>query len=149
MSKDDKKYDSDSGWFMKGARLCKDPEVREGANGKMVRLTFVSTSRRDGNSDLWIECNVQDFQTDLASYLLKGDVLHYVEGKDFLRKYGENDEKFSFGIDRARLSVPLDLFATLKERGWTPGGGKEEKPAAKKSATKTRAPRKQVELPDD
>ncbi len=131
--KEYKKYDTACFLDFSGAKLCKDPESREGEYGKMVRLTLVATSRKDNYSDLWIEVNVSDFNAEAASYLAKGDVLHNVRGRACLRLFGDSNEKFSLVCDRADLVIPPDLFATLKERGFTPGaGGTKGKPAAKK-----------------
>ncbi len=159
--KEFKSYDSSDKYRCNGVRLAKDAESRDGDHGKMVRLTFVSTSRKDAHSDLWVECNVADFQAEAASFLLKGDILHEVEGKPCLRRYGDDNEKFSFVVDRASIVIPLALFAELKERGFVPNGGKPAakpakkgaKPAVKpavKPATKPAAKKKVVvEIPDD
>lgn len=150
METDYKKYDSASKYECCGVRLAKDAEVRETANGRMVRLTFVDSSRRAGDNgieDMWVEANVNDFQSDAAAHMKKGDVLHKVDGKPYLRKWGENESKVSFCLERAQLVIPLDLFAPLKERGFVPGAktsAAAKKPAAKKPAT--RAP---IALPDD
>ncbi len=144
-----KRWDSDSGWWMNGAELKKDPEVRDGANGKMVRLTLVSTSRREGNDDLWVEVNVSDFNADAAAWMKKNDVLHRVEGKDFMRTFGEG--KKSFGVERARLSIGRELMKTLRERGFSPGTGNAPTSSAKPAAAakKSRQPRQTLELPED
>lgn len=145
-----KAYDSNDLYECCGARLAKDAEVRETANGRMVRLTFVSTSRRAGENgieDMWVEANVNDFQSDLAAHLKKGDVLHKIHGKPYLRKWGEDGTKISFCVERAQLVVPLDLFKALKERGFVPGA--KGAAAGKKPATKKPAGRKAIELPED
>src|ERR1051325_2377971 len=87
MSDEYKKYDSEIRVEFIGARLTKDAEVRDGANGKMVRLTVVATSKAESDSDLWLEVNVQDSQAELAAHLKKGDTLHKIEGFLTLRKY--------------------------------------------------------------
>lgn len=161
--KEYKKYDSADKYRMAGVRLAKDAESRDGDHGKMVRLTFVSTSRKEAHSDLWVEANVGDFQAELASFLKKGDILFEVEGKPCLRRYGDDNEKFSFVVDRCSLVIPPDLFAELKERGWEPGAGKPTKgaktskpaakPAAKTAAKPAGKPTKKkpepIEIPDD
>lgn len=163
MAKEEKtyrKYDTNDKVRFAGARLAKDAESRDGEHGPMVRLTTVSTSRKDAHEDLWLEVNVGDFHAVAASYLKKGDVVHLIEGKLCLRKYGDDKEKFSIVIDRADVIIPLELQAELKERGWVPGektiaggeapkkgkksdkGGKtDKKPAAKKPAP--------IEIEDD
>jgi single-stranded DNA-binding protein len=141
-----KNYDTSDRLHFVGARLAKDAEVRETKGGKMVRITAVSTSRNEGNNGIvpmWIEFNVNDFQADLAEHLKKGDVLYEIYGHPYMRKWGESDEKVSICVDRAQLVVPPSLFATLKERGFSPGK-KDEAPKAKKPAKKV-----QQELPED
>ncbi len=149
MSEEKKQYDTMDRFEMMGARIQKDAEVTTGDRGKMVRLTILSTSRRERNSPAWFEVNVSDFQAEIASYLKKGDVLHRVGGKFTLRKYGENESRIALGIERAELDIPIDLFMALKERGFTPGAGKG---AAGKPAVKTfvkKAPRPVVDLDDE
>lgn len=139
MGDDFKKYDSDDKYINWNARLAKDPEIREGENGKMVRLTFVSTSKAESDSELWIEATPSDRQADIAAFLKKGDVLG-IEGKPCLRRYGDNKEKFSFNLRRAELHIPISLFVALKERGFVPGAkaeGKSARPTTKKAPAKT------------
>lgn len=149
--KEYRKYDTQDRLRIAGARLAKDPESRDGEHGKMVRLTVVSTSRKEAHSDLWLEVNVGDFHAEAASFLVKGDTVHLIEGKPCLRRYGDDNEKFSLVVDRAEVIIPLDLQATLKERGWVPGaktsGKAAGKPAGKaKPASKPAAPKKKVEV---
>lgn len=140
--KEFKKYDTQDKLRICGARLAKDAESRDGEHGKMVRLTVVSTSRKPAHSDLWLEVNVGDFHAEAASFLKKNDTVHFIEGKPCLRRYGDNNEKFSLVVDRAEVIIPLDLQKELKDRGWIPGssskaGGKA--PAKKAGATKPSA----------
>lgn len=147
MSDDYKKYDSQDNYNIHNARLTKDATVNEGTKGPMVRLTFVSTSRNDRHSDLWVEATVNDFQASMATYLKKGDVIG-VSGKPALRRYGDNDEKISFEIVRADIHPSIPLFQALKERGFEPGA----KPGAKKTGAKkttTKPAKTVVEIPDD
>lgn len=146
-----KNYDSNDRFKQCGVRLTKDAEVRDGANGKMVRLTFVSTSRNKGKNgidDLWVEANVNDFQAEAASFLKEKDVLHEVDGKPYLRRFGENNERIAFCLERAQLVIPLELFAKLKDRGFKPGQKSDAKPAGKKSGRKTEK-RDIQDLPED
>jgi len=153
MSDEYKKYDSEIRVEYIGARLTKDAEVRDGANGKMVRLTVVATSKAESDSDLWLEVNVQDSQAELAAHLKKGDTLHKIEGFLTLRKYGENNEKFSINVRRARLSVPIGPVVTigdLKERGFVPGaGGQAAKKGGKTPPAKKPPAKKIVDLDDE
>lgn len=152
---DYKKYDSQDRYSIYNATLAKDPRITEGNNGTMVSLTFVSNSRSDRHTDLWVEANVGDFQTALARYLKKGDVLG-VSGKPALRNWDdkEGNERQSFELVRAEIFPPISLFMELKERGFTPGaapkGGKKN---AAKGSTKAPAKggsKKQIaEIPDD
>lgn len=121
MGEDFKKYDTEDTFEIAGVRLAKDAETREVGDSNLTTLTFVSTSRADSDSDLWVEAKVADRQSDLAAFLKKGDVLHKVVGKPVMRRYGDNNEKFSFQLKRASMVVPLTLLGTLKERGWVPG----------------------------
>lgn len=155
-----KKYDTNDKVRFAGARLAKDAESRDGEHGKMVRLTVVSTSRKEAHSDLWLEVNVGDFHAEAASFLKKNDTVHLIEGKLCLRKYGDDNEKFSIVVDRADVIIPLDLQAELKERGWVPGekskaaGGKksdkktDKKPASKTEKTTKKAP-EPIEIDED
>jgi len=156
-----KKYDTRSKYTATGIRLAKDAEVRETANGKLVRLTIVDTSRLDSDDDLWVEATVRDFDAGVAEYLRKGDILHEVTGKPTIRRYGDNNEKFTFGVRQAMIHVPAELFAQLKERGWVPGQGGNSKPNGKPAARpsgkqppkpvnkKSPPVKKPVEEPDD
>lgn len=115
---DFKKYDSDSTHVSYSARLAKEPEVKEGPNGPMVRLTYVDTSRKEGDEDMWIEASPFDRDVELSKYLKKGDSLG-IEGHLCMRKYGEG--KVAFNLRNCKLHIPLSLFMVLKERGFTPG----------------------------
>ncbi len=134
MGEDFKKRDSNDSYQMLGARLTKDAETRDGDFGKLVRLTFASESKREANSTLWIEATVCDFHAELASHLKKGDILHSIRGKPTLRHWGDDNAKMSFGLDRAEVIPPIELFSELKTRGWTPGVKSTTKPAAKSLA---------------
>ena len=148
MGEEYKKYDSQATFIIHNARLAKDPQVIEGGERPMVKLTFVVTSRKDRYSDMWVEATVVDRQASLASYLQKGDVVGF-EGFPCLRKWGENNEKASYELDYAEVMPPPELFAALKERGFEAGaevkgsgkkGGKKGgKPVAAPAAKKTRA----------
>lgn len=135
-----KKYDSEDKYECCGVRLAKDAEVRPGANGDMVTLTFVSTSRSEGDEDTWVSANINDRQVGAAAYLKKDDVLHKVEGKPCWRKWTNKDgvAKVSFNLRRASFVVPLSLFAALKTRGFTPGAA-GSKPPAKSTGTRRQA----------
>ncbi len=149
-----KKFDSADKYRCSGVRLAKDAESRDGEHGKMVRLTFASESRKEQHSPLWVEANIADFHSEAASFLLKGDVLHEVEGKPCLRRYGDDNEKFSFVIDRCSIVIPIPLFSVLKDRGFAPGkSSKKPAPTGKRPAPaikpKQPASKKQVQIPDD
>ncbi len=64
-----KSYDSQDRYSIHNARLTKDATVTPGNKGNMVRITFVSTSRNDRHSDLWVEANIGDFQSGMAEFL--------------------------------------------------------------------------------
>ncbi len=129
-----RKFDSQDKYRICGARLTKDSEVRDGEHGKMVRLTFASESRKEAHSTLWCEANVSDWNSEMASFLRKGDVVLCIEGKPALRLWGDDNAKFSFCVERAEVAILPDMFATLKERGWTPGVKSTAKPATKSLA---------------
>jgi single-stranded DNA-binding protein len=156
-----KKRDTSDKYEMCGARLTKDAEARDTEYGKMVRLSFASESRREAHTTLWVEANVQKFQTEIAAFLKKGDILHQVRGKPALRIWGDNNDKFSFICDNAELVIPHALFVELKARGFEPGAktepapvaGKKSAPVAgKKPAPATKPVKKApppIEIPDD
>ena len=114
-----KKYDSDDVYINYSARLTKDPEVRVVGNKELVRLTFVSTSRAEGDEDMWIEATPQDSQMEIAKFLRHKDVLP-IEGKPTLRKYGENKEKHAYNLRRTKLHINVELLMRCKERGYVP-----------------------------
>lgn len=137
-----KLYDSSDKYRMRGVRLAKDPRVNDGEYGKQTSLTFVSTSRKEKHKEMWWTANVHDFQADIAAFLLKGDVLHEIEGKPVNRPWQDKDgnDRDSFELERAEIVIPAEMFAVLRERGWEPttpnkkaGAGKAG-PAAKKGA---------------
>ena len=144
-----KRYDSASKYRQCGVRLAKDAESRDGEHGKMTRLTFTDDSRKEAHSTLWVEANVCDFQSELASFLLKGDILHLVEGKPCLRLYTDKEgvEKFSFVCDRAEIATGIELFNACKERGFVPGVKGGSKPAAKPAAKPVGKPAKAAVKP--
>ncbi len=145
-----KKYDSASKYLNFGARLTKDAEVKEFDGRKVVRVTFVDQSRHEADVDMWIEATAGDRQAELAAFLKKGDTLG-VEGKLSMRKYQKDGvEKFSIGIRRAELHVPIELFVKLKERGFTPGlAGAVAKTAAKPLPPKAKPAARPVMNLDD
>lgn len=146
MADEFKSYDSQDRYSIHNARLTKDAEVRDGTKGPMVRLTFVSTCRGERHSDLWIEATVSDFNSAMAAHLKKGDVIG-IAGKPGLRRYGDDNEKFSFELLRADIYPSIPLIQALKERGFTPGQAATTKKAAPKKATV--AKKTVVEIPDD
>jgi single-stranded DNA-binding protein len=130
MSDERRKYDSDDNYLNHAARLTKDPEVfpstKTGRDGKplppLVRLSFVSESRRDNSKPLWMDAKVRDYDAPIATFLKKGDTLP-IEGKPVLEAYTDKNgvEKTSFKLDNARVHINIDMFMKLKERGFTPG----------------------------
>lgn len=149
MSEEYKKFDSQAGTWVQNARMAKDAQVIEGGEKPMVKLTFVLTSRSDRHSDLWVEATVQDRQASLASYIKKGDVLG-VNGFPALRRWGDDNEKFSFELGRAEIFPSIDLFMELKERGFEPGAEvKTGKKQAKKAAKPAKRQRPVQDLDDD
>ncbi len=140
---DYKRFDTHDTFTIHNARLAKDPAIIEGGEKPLVKLTFVSTTRSERYEDLWIEAAVRDGQADLATHLKKGDTIG-ITGKPAFRRWGDDNAKVSFELLRAELFPPIELFQTLKERGFTPGGG------SKKPATKGAKPaRKIVNLDDE
>lgn len=130
MSDDYKKYDSEDNYECVGVRLAKDAETRAG--GKMTILTFVSTSKSEGDADMWVEAIMSDYYAEAAAWLKKGDVVHKVFGKPCRREY---NGKVSFQLRRAGVIIPISLKMVLKEeRGFTPSGkgnATSSKPAAR------------------
>lgn len=150
--KEYKSYDTQDQLTIHNARLAKDAQVIEGGEKPLVKLTFVITSRSDRHSDMWVEATVQDRNSDLASFFKKGDLVG-LTGKLALRKWGDNNEKFSIELIRAEIHPTPELFAAAKERGWTPGAASatktETKKDTKKAAPKAKAKKEIVELEDD
>lgn len=138
-----KKYDSDSRYTNYSARLAKDAEVRETPGGTMVRITFVDTSKAEGDEDVWIDATPQDHQTEMAKFLRKGDVVP-VDGRLTVRK-GKSGDKLFFNLRRATIHLTPALIGALKERGFVPGtkanGNGNGHPPAKAPA---KAPAKRV-----
>lgn len=161
--KEFKKYDTRSSMQYWGVRLAKNAQVKEFGENNFVVVTFVDSSRFDGDEDMWIDANVNKRDTVLASYLEKGDIVGFAGGKLTMRRWGDDNDKVAFNLRNADLVTPPDLFNTLKERGWTPGSDElrsdeeEEKPAAKPSGKKrgrppgsgkkTEAPKKTKNVP--
>lgn len=155
---DYKKYDSDDNYVQHNARLTEDARVNEYNGKKLVRLKFTSEAKgtdKEGNDryeTIWVEATVGDYDAEKAAFLEKGDVLS-VEGKPALRLWGDDNDKISFELIRARLHMPISLFQTLKERGFDPSaaggsdGGKKGKTSKGKAGKKTA--KKIVEIPDD
>jgi single-stranded DNA-binding protein len=153
MSDDYKKWDSDDNYVQHNARLAFDADVIKLGDGKkLVKLKFTSEAKgqdKEGNDryqTIWVEAIVGDYDADKAAYLKKGDVLT-IEGKPGLRLWGDDNDKISFELIRARLHMPLSLFSELKDRGFAPGGkGGKGKAAPKKGKKSTK---KIVEIPED
>lgn len=154
-----KKYDSADNYIQHNARLTHDAEVREFDGRQLVKLKFVSEARgktkegEDRYETIWIEALVNDFDAPKAAFLEKGDVLT-IEGKPALRMWGDEGDKVSFELVRARLHMPISLFTELKERGFEPGEVAESKKrtlkgSAKKAAPVRKAKGKVVEIADD
>lgn len=132
---DYKKYDSQATTIVHNARLTEDATVIEGGEKPLVKIKFVLTSRSERHSDLWVEATVQDRQSDLAKYLKKGDTLG-VQGFPALRRWGEDNKMVSFELVRAELMPSIELFVSLKERGFEPGAAKGGKKAPPKKPAK-------------
>ena len=163
--KEYKSYDSACFAEFIGARLAMEPVVTEGEHGPMVRLKVVATSRNTERFvDLWLECNVGQYNALAASYLQKGDLLHSIRGRLAAREWGdEDDKKTSICLERCEIVIPIELMIELKERGFEVGGepnyteesggkkGKSKKKATKggKPDKKAGAKKKVVEIPDD
>lgn len=148
---DFKKFDSQAGIWQQNGRLTKDPQIIEGGDKPMVKLTFAIESRSERHSTMWWEVTVQDRQSDLAAALQKGDVLGWA-AFPAMRMWGDNNDKHSLEAVRAELFPSIELIVKLKARGWVPG----QKPAAKgaKAAAKGKAKpaakgKKQVQSLDD
>lgn len=126
-----KKFDTQTTSAYFNVRLAKDAEVKDFGDNKLVKLTFVSSSRQEADEEMWIEANPSRRDGVLASYLEKGDVVSFSDGQLTFRRYGE--DKIGFNLRNATVRVDMiTMSATLKERGWTPGGEeyKGDAPAA-------------------
>src|SRR5690349_18606911 len=128
-----KKYDSQDRYEVHNARLAKDPKVWDGGEkGKLVTLTFVSTSRSEKSVDLWVDAKVGGFNGELASFLKKDDVLG-IRGKPAMEEWEDKDgnARTSFVLHQAEIFPPIALFVELKERGFVPGQSGKSTPNAK------------------
>lgn len=136
-----KKFDTQAVMHYWNVRLAKDAAAKEFGENTFVSVTFVDSSRLDGDEEMWVEANVTKRNSALASYLEKGDVMG-VSGKLTMRRWGDDNDKVAFNLRNAELHVEPGLLATLKERGWTPGSeelkGTEAKPAPKTVTGKKR-----------
>ena len=142
-----KKFDSQSTFEIRNARLAKDPEVRDGEFGPMVNLTFVNTSRKEKYSDMWVTALVGARNADLAQYLKKGDTLG-IAGEPRLRVWGDDGDKHSYELDNATLYTGIELFMELKERGFEPGAkAAGDKPARGANGKAKAKPRPQPKKP--
>lgn len=119
--KEFKKYDTKATYAVWNARLAKDAVVKEFGENTFVSVTFVDSSRLDGDEEMWIEANVNKSNAVLASYLEKGDVVGFDNGKLTMRRWGDDNDKVAFNLRNASIVVDPGLLATLKERGWVPG----------------------------
>lgn len=133
-----KKYDSQAVLTVHNAYLTADAKA---ISPEFTKLRTVLTSRQEKHSDLWVEIIPRKFDANIASYLKKGDMVSF-EGFPIVRVWGD-EAKQSYEVIDAKLFLPPPMLATLKARGWVPGGGKTEaaavpakKPVAKKAPVK-------------
>lgn len=143
-----KKFDSQCGIWAQNARLAKDPQIIEGGEKPMVKLTFALESRSERHSTAWWEVTVSDRQSDLASALQKGDVIGWA-GFPAVRKWGDDNKNVSLEAVRAELFPSIELLVALKARGWVPGAGVKanSKAAPKKGAKPPKKGAKPVKKP--
>lgn len=130
-----KKFDSQAGMWMQNARLAKDPQIIEGGDKPMVKLTVVLTSRSERHADTWLELTVNDRQAEMCSYFQAKDTFGW-EGFPASRVWEDKNgnERVSFENVRVEVFPSIELIMKCKERGWVPGGAKDGK--AKKGAAK-------------
>lgn len=136
-----KKFDTKANHQYFNVRLTKDATVKEFSDNKQVSLTFVDSSRRDNDEEMWVDAKVVNSQKAMSSYLEKGDVVTFSSGKLTMRRYGDDNEKVAFSLDNAQVEVTIDLLVQLKERGFVPGAEaplKGDAPVKKKSAAPTK-----------
>jgi len=133
-----RKFDTQSVTNYWNVRLAKDAVAKEFGENTFVSVTFVDSSRFDGDEEMWVEANITKRNSALASYLEKGDVMG-VSGKLTMRRWGDDNDKVAFNLRNAELHVEPGLLATLKERGWTPGSEELKGTEKPKGKTKTAA----------
>ncbi len=143
-----KKYDSHCDIDAKNMRLAKEPQIIEGGEKPMVKLTFALESRSERHSTMWVECTVSDRQADMAAQMKQGDIICW-RGFPALRRWGDNNDKSSFEVVRTELFPSIELLVKLKERGWVPGGGVKASAKADKKPVKAPPKRRPVVALDD
>lgn len=146
--KEYKKYDSAATLVVHYARVT--GEVKR-VNDTFVKVPVVLTSSNDGDDDMWFDVVPFDGQAEIASFIEKGDLISF-EGFPTKQTWGDDGDKISFTVKRARIHMSPEFIATLKERGFVPGGGggksKGKGGKASKPAKGAKAKR-DIEIPDD
>lgn len=119
---DYKKYDTAAQTVYWNVRLAKDAEVKEFNGDSFTTITFVDSSRNDTDEEMWIGVATNKSQTEICSFLEKGDIIG-CRGKLTFRRYGEDKSQVAFNLRNAEIYLLPELIATLKERGFVPGSG--------------------------
>jgi single-stranded DNA-binding protein len=144
MATEHKKYNSNASFTIHHARITAEPKV---ISDNFVKLTTVVTSANEKDEDIWVDIVPVDGQAPLAQYIEKGDLVS-VEGFLTCQRWGTDNDKVSHTLRNARLMLSPEQIATLKGRGFTPGGGGKSKGKSKPASKPTKAKR-EIEVPAD
>ena len=150
------RYDSKCFGEYIGARLAMDPTCIETKDGNpLTRFKLVADSKNDRFTPLWLEVNVNQYGSKIASFLKQGDVLHTVRGRLAMRLWGDDNDKVAISLEFADLDIPNELIAELKERGYDPDGdanytdGDDTKKKSNKKVKPGKKPSKKKEEPEE
>ena len=139
-----KNYDSDDTLVLRNARVMRDVETKTSSRGEWGKVTFLVTSKSDGDEPMWVDANIPDAQFPLLRALRKGDVLT-VEGKLTMRRVGE---KVYFSLRYTRYHLPISLLLELRARGGDQGDTAPQAGTSPASPSTARKGRPVVELDD-
>ena len=151
------RYDSKCFGEYIGARLAMDPTCIETKDGNpLTRFKLVADSKNDRFTPLWLEVNVNQYGSKIASFLKQGDVIHKVRGRLAMRLWGDDNDKVAISLEFADLDIPNELIAELKVRGYDPDGdanytdGEDTKKKSNKKVKPSKGkPSKKKEEPEE
>lgn len=148
MATEYRKYDSAATLVFHNARVTGDVKV---ISDTFVKVPVVMTSSNEGDDDMWLDVVPFDGQAPIAGFIEKGDLISF-EGFLTQQTWGEDKDKTSHTVKRARIHMSPEYIATLKERGFTPGGGGKSKGKGgkvSKPAKGGKPAKREIAIPDD